>query len=59
MLLIEALEKCTPADHPDRDELPMVHEVLNNVVKASQVSKGIAYSQNQLLEERLGSGQYV
>ncbi|GFZ46220.1 hypothetical protein JCM24511_04467 [Saitozyma sp. JCM 24511] len=36
MLLIEALEKCTPADHPDRDELPMVHEVLNNVVKASQ-----------------------
>lgn len=59
MLLIEALEKCTPADHPDRDELPMVHEVLNNVVKASQVSEGMINAQSQRSERGPGRNRYI
>ncbi|OCF39870.1 hypothetical protein I317_06307 [Kwoniella heveanensis CBS 569] len=36
LLVLEALYKVTPPDHPDRDDIPTAIEILQNVVKSTQ-----------------------
>ncbi|WVF72308.1 hypothetical protein IAT40_007121 [Kwoniella sp. CBS 6097] len=36
LLVLEALYKVTPPDHPDKDDIPTAMEILQNVVKSTQ-----------------------
>jgi hypothetical protein len=35
-LLLEQIEKLTEADHPDRDQLPVISEILSEFIKSTQ-----------------------
>ncbi|WVW83239.1 hypothetical protein I302_105258 [Kwoniella bestiolae CBS 10118] len=46
LLVLEALYKVTPADHPDKEDIPTAMEILQGVVKSTQ--PGIESAENKI-----------